>query len=542
MTGLRIHLFGHPRFYDGDTPVALPAPNKVLLLAAYLLLNRQQPVLRDHVAYLLWPDATESDARANLRRHLHLLRKQLPPCPADTPWLLTTHQTVHWNPAAHIWLDVAVLEEFDTVKTGGDRQGDAAAWRGLLDAYSGDFLADLYDDWVLTERYRLEQRYLHLLKQRLASQKERGDWPAAVETTRRVLALDPLSEEPYRELMELHYRCGDRAAALAEFDKCQAMLQAEMAAEPMPEMLALRETILSGAALSAVEGTRSFVDEIDLPVEAEEDSGPDTLDTLARLEPVLRDDPPRVGGRQRVAPLAVVAGLVGVLILLGIGLWAAGVLPSFVTLPLGAAGETRTLTVAGPDVTEDTWIDRDNPDLLYDFEDTQRIPKADYQQVHLMYFGVAYDRVLIRFDLAAALSAAQAPPETKIQQAVFRLHLDAFINEDLPESLPATLSVYRVLRPWQAETATYNFPWTQPGLAAGVDYDAAALASKEFLGEAWLDFDITELAQDWAAHPDENFGLMLMLTAAPQSAHYWVDTSDFPRTDLQPRLDITYIP
>jgi DNA-binding SARP family transcriptional activator len=544
MTALRIHLFGHPRVFvtsgrpGGDTPAALPAPNKVLLLAAYLLLNRQQPVLRDHLAYTMWPDATESEARANLRRHLHLLRKQLPDPPNDdTPWVLTTHQTVHWNPDATVWLDVAMLEDFDA------NTADETDWARLLDAYGGEFLSGLYDDWVLSERYRLEQRFIQLLHQRLGIQKQHGDWAGAARTAHRILSLDPLSEEPYRELMELHYRAGDRAAALAEFDKCQAMLAREMATEPMPETLALRQAILSGEALPPIadvsppsrKPARRAQDELartqNRRQQTKDDADVDTVDTLSRLQPLLQEDQSHDNKSRRGLLLAVVViGLLLALAVAAIGLRAAGL-----TFP-GAASQGHTVTLSGPDVTEDTWIDKDTPDLIYDPADPQKTPREAYQQVHLMYHGYPYDRVLLRFEMGSIA------PDARVEHAILHVHLDVFNPEDGAAPPPATLSAFRVLRPWTAAEATFNQPWTEPGLAAAVDYAEAPLDSQSFRGESWVTLDVTEAVQAWLADPERNYGLMLMLTAAPQGAHYWLDTSDYPLSDRWPRLEVTFTP
>src|SRR5688500_1690126 len=47
-------------------------------LLAYLLLHREAPQPRERIAFLLWPDSTEAQARTNLRHVLHTLRHALP--------------------------------------------------------------------------------------------------------------------------------------------------------------------------------------------------------------------------------------------------------------------------------------------------------------------------------------------------------------------------------------------------------------------------------------------------------------------------------
>jgi DNA-binding SARP family transcriptional activator len=47
-------------------------------LLAYLILHAHAPQSRRHLAFRLWPDSTEDQARTNLRRELHQLRHTLP--------------------------------------------------------------------------------------------------------------------------------------------------------------------------------------------------------------------------------------------------------------------------------------------------------------------------------------------------------------------------------------------------------------------------------------------------------------------------------
>src|SRR5215212_11434025 len=120
-------------------------------LLAYLLLHRDAPQPRQHLAFLLWPDSAEPQARTNLRHLLHTLRHALP----DPDRLLeVTPRTLRWRPDAPLWLDVSA---FEAAVTSGMRTTDEelAALRVAASLYRGDLLEGSYDEWVLTERERL---------------------------------------------------------------------------------------------------------------------------------------------------------------------------------------------------------------------------------------------------------------------------------------------------------------------------------------------------------------------------------------------------
>ena len=78
---LQIYLLGQMRFFLGKQPYPFKALPKAKPLLAYLLLNRDAPIRRESLAFKLWPDVTEKQAKARLRPHLYDLRQALPPTP-----------------------------------------------------------------------------------------------------------------------------------------------------------------------------------------------------------------------------------------------------------------------------------------------------------------------------------------------------------------------------------------------------------------------------------------------------------------------------
>ena len=78
MSIYKIQLLGGFNLIYGDKQMsALPAARHQSLLA-YLLFNRHTPQLREHVAFIFWPESLETQALNNLRKALHHIRKQLP--------------------------------------------------------------------------------------------------------------------------------------------------------------------------------------------------------------------------------------------------------------------------------------------------------------------------------------------------------------------------------------------------------------------------------------------------------------------------------
>jgi predicted ATPase/DNA-binding SARP family transcriptional activator len=240
---LYIHLFGHLRLFGDNQPLKFSARPKVLPLWAYLLLNRAEPVSRDVLAFLLWPDVLEDMARTNLRRHLYELRRLLPPESKDAPWLLSESDVVQWNVEADYWLDVA---EFERLSESPPHLAKAVA------LYTNDLLPQVYEDWITYERERLRNMYFANLSKLIAQSRTEQDHHQAIAYAQDILSHDPLHEDTARELMSLFYLVGDRAGALNAYQQFERCLQEELGVPPMPETQALHQAILQNKPLTSV--------------------------------------------------------------------------------------------------------------------------------------------------------------------------------------------------------------------------------------------------------------------------------------------------
>ena len=237
---LRIHLFGQPRFFDNTEPLRFSVPPKTLPLVAFLLLHAEQVIKRETVAFTLWADDPEPIARANLRRHLHYLRRALPCPPQDLPWFSTDAETIQWNPRADYWLDTA---EFENLANQAEHHANAVA------LYTGDLLANVYDDWVVYERERLRNLYFATLHQLVLAHRTRGELSQAILYANQLFIADPLREDTLRQLITLRYQSGDRAGALDEYARFVRRLSTELNVTPMPETVALYEAVVRNSPL-----------------------------------------------------------------------------------------------------------------------------------------------------------------------------------------------------------------------------------------------------------------------------------------------------
>lgn len=246
---LHIHLLGDFLLISGDTPVTTVAVPRLQSLLAYLLLHRNAPQDRSHLAFLLWPDSTEAQAHTNLRKLLHQLRRSLPD--ADH-FLRVDNHNLQWLPArpdAFWTLDILEIEQAMVRIEQAKRIQDTTAMRRELEQvmhlYRGDLLPTCFDEWILPERDRWRQIFLHAAQRLITILEEEGDYDAAITAAQQLLRQDFLHEATYRQLMRLYGLLGDRAAALRVYHTCITVLERELGTEPSEVTRAVYESLLS---------------------------------------------------------------------------------------------------------------------------------------------------------------------------------------------------------------------------------------------------------------------------------------------------------
>jgi DNA-binding SARP family transcriptional activator len=232
---LRVNFLGTTRISYGASRIDARLSASALLIFAMLLLKPDERTDREQLAYTLWPDHTESDARANLRRKIYLLQQELP---------LAVRRQIHcdvrsitWRDRELAWVDVI---EFD--RLGAEPGGVEAA----ISTYKGQFMAGHDCEWAVALRERLASDFRSNLERAIQQCIGRGDSAAALRYVEQLLVQDPWREDTIRHQMMLRYRLGDRAGALAVYQQFRKRIKIELEVDPMPETIRYHESIARG--------------------------------------------------------------------------------------------------------------------------------------------------------------------------------------------------------------------------------------------------------------------------------------------------------
>ncbi|HEX7127360.1 MAG TPA: AAA family ATPase [Thermodesulfobacteriota bacterium] len=189
---------------------------------------------RSRLAFELWPDSDEHQARTNLRKLLHDFRHALPDA---GEFVEIDDDIVRWIPTGPA--DVDVLRFRDALAAG---DVDRAAR-----LYSGDFLPACYDAWVLDARTKLRAEAYGAFTRLAREAAGRGDHEAAIRYAQRTIDLEPADEAAVRVQMEAHLALGNRAAALRAYHRFAEVLERELAAAPGEAIVAVYERLRAGS-------------------------------------------------------------------------------------------------------------------------------------------------------------------------------------------------------------------------------------------------------------------------------------------------------
>ena len=231
---LRVRLLGDLALEIDGSAVELPASRRARSLLGWLALDRRMHP-RSRLASRFWPDVLDESARTSLRSALSALRRALGP--EGERFLIASRDEVGLADETLVWTDLAEFE----------RCVDEDRLEAALELCRGELLAGLDDDWVYEHRDEHRERVAGVLARLAARAEDAQDLPAAIEFTRRQAALDPLAEEPQRDLMRRLAAGGDRAAAIRAFERFSRKLRDELRIMPSKATRELAEMLRRGA-------------------------------------------------------------------------------------------------------------------------------------------------------------------------------------------------------------------------------------------------------------------------------------------------------
>ena len=205
--------------------VSIDLPLSAQRVVAFLALH-DRPLLRLHVAGVLWPETSEDRAFASLRTALWRVRR------SGCNLVQATDRQLELAPEVSV--DAREAADFAHRVVHGEIEDDDEGLAGLL--FTGELLPDWYDDWVLLERERIRQLHLHALETVCERLTAATRFAEAVEAGLAAVAGEPLRESAHRALVKAYLAEGNRGEAVRQYSIFRELLNDHLGLAPSGEM------------------------------------------------------------------------------------------------------------------------------------------------------------------------------------------------------------------------------------------------------------------------------------------------------------------
>jgi DNA-binding SARP family transcriptional activator len=244
---LTAHLLGPFRVAVNDRPVEYWPAGRAQGVFKYLLMHHSQPVLRDVLMDIFWPDVSPEVVRNRLHVALSGLRQKLRTV-TDRPIVIFDDGAYRLAPNVRLWVDVDEfgrhVEKGDRLEMAGQTAKAAAEFELAISLYQGDLLADdPYEEWPVLMRERLRVAYLDSLDHLSHIYFGRAEYAACETLCHLILARDNCREDAHRLLMRCYSRLGQDHLALRQYQVCVKALRTELDVEPAPATRQLADHI-----------------------------------------------------------------------------------------------------------------------------------------------------------------------------------------------------------------------------------------------------------------------------------------------------------
>jgi DNA-binding SARP family transcriptional activator len=210
-------------------------------IASYITLSGiHGTVPRRRIGALLWSDADEGKAAANLRQALARIRH----VQQENGFSLieSNHSTIYIVPNHNVDCDLIELDRY----LSGRRPGTEV---DLCDLYGGELLADLdesgdgFEDWLASQRDQLHTEFVDRITAAISPDSALPHAGRAI-CAHRLLTIDPYNEEAYRCLMREAAEHRQIARLHYLYDTVRALLAEELGVPPAPETEKLYHQLL----------------------------------------------------------------------------------------------------------------------------------------------------------------------------------------------------------------------------------------------------------------------------------------------------------
>jgi LuxR family maltose regulon positive regulatory protein len=211
-------------------------------LLAYFITFRGERIPAERVFDAIWGE--KGSSRTAFHTALSRLRNALR-MGENAQQFIFVETGEYWLDASRFRIDI---DEFDAAlakaRSAASEVNTMRWYQMAVEVYRGEYLQNLYYEWVFPERRRLIQAYLGALEELIVHFASSSDPEPALHYFEKALLIDNLNENLYCLAMHAYTKMGDRAGVVRLFNELKNVLSAELEIEPSPSTVSLYQSLL----------------------------------------------------------------------------------------------------------------------------------------------------------------------------------------------------------------------------------------------------------------------------------------------------------
>ncbi|MCE9557523.1 MAG: tetratricopeptide repeat protein [Armatimonadetes bacterium] len=234
---IRIGLFGGLTVVCNGQEITRFRTRKTASLFAYLAFFEGRCHPRDVLMDLFWPESNQDAARQSLRMALSAIRGALG---SEAKLTLETDRGI--ARLSNISTDVAKFElesDSDDFETLAQR----------IKLVRGTLLAGFDDSWIMAQWLRIEEMYAQATVRLMGLAKDQAEIERAIVIGRHTATLTGVREDVHLGLMKLLAASGRNAAAIAQFEELEKMLDDQWGERPSDEAIRVLNSLESSTVI-----------------------------------------------------------------------------------------------------------------------------------------------------------------------------------------------------------------------------------------------------------------------------------------------------
>lgn len=199
----------------------------------FYFLKMHKALTKEQIGELLWPDKYEP-SKLNLRfkNEMYRLRKVV-----GQNAIRYENDLYGFNHDVDYEYDVEDFEAFITkAKSTQDAKQKISFYQRAIDLVQGPYLNDIYSDWAIEERGRLELIYLKTLHELADLYLKDGQLENTINICEKAIQIDLSEEKAYEIAMKTYYKLGQRASIIRIYQRYKEVMQKQYDLQPSKEM------------------------------------------------------------------------------------------------------------------------------------------------------------------------------------------------------------------------------------------------------------------------------------------------------------------